>query len=184
MKPDCASSKIYDLCLDLLDDFGFTQMVTVPTRHDNILDLFLTSNPTLVDQVDCRPGLGDHDTVTASCAIKPFIQKQKPRKFLLLGKAGWPKFKSLMRDYQQKFLLNHFNRSVEELWSDFVTTIDTFASKCFPTKTIRGKISLPWITQVIRRQIRRKDDLYRKLKKNWRPSISKQVPVPAKTYKT
>ena len=165
MKPDCASSKTYDLFLDLLNDFGFTQMVTLPTRHENVLDLFLTSNPTLVDQVDCRPGLGDHDMVTASCAIKPSIQKQKPRKVPLLGKADWPKFKSLMRDYQQKFLLNHFNRSVEELWSDFVTTIDTYASKCVPTKTIRGKTSLPWITQDIRRQIRRKDDLYRKFKK-------------------
>ena len=165
MKPDCASSKTYDLFLDLLNDFGFTQMVTLPTRHENILDLFLTSNPTLVDQVDCRPGLGDHDMVTASCAIKPSIQKQKPRKVPLLGKADWPKFKSLMGDYQQKFLLNHFNRSVEELWSDFVTTIDTYASKCVPTKTIRGKTSLPWITQDIRRQIRRKDDLYRKFKK-------------------
>ena len=100
----------------------------------------------------------NHDMVTASCAIKPSIQKQKPRKVPLLGKTDWPKFKSLMRDYQQKFLLNHFNRSVEELWSDFVTTIDTYASKCVPTKTIRDKTSLPWITKDIRRQIRRKDD--------------------------
>ena len=98
MKPDCASSNTYDLFLDLLNDFGFTQMVTLPTRHDNILILFLTSNPTLVDQVDCRPGLGDHDMVTASCAIKPSIQKQKPRKVPLLGKADWPKFKSLMNE--------------------------------------------------------------------------------------
>ena len=103
--------------------------------------------------------------VTASYALKPTTQKQKPRKVPLLNKADWPKLKSLMRDYQEKFLLNHSNRSVEELWSDFVTTLDTLTSKCIPTKIIRGKFSLPWITQSIRRQIRRRDDLYRKLKK-------------------
>ena len=103
--------------------------------------------------------------VTASCALKPSIQKQKPRKVPLLNKADWPKLKSLMRDYQKKFLLNHANRSVEELWSDFVTALEAFTSKCIPTKIIRGKCSLPWITQSIRRQIRRRDDLYRKFKR-------------------
>ena len=166
VKPDCSLTKTYDLFLDLLNDFGFTQMVTTPTRQDNILDLFLTTNPTLVDEVDCQLGLGDHDMVTASCALKPSIQKQKPRKVPLLSKADWPKLKSLMRDYQKKFLLEHPNRSVEELWSDFVTALDTFSSKCIPSKIIRGKFSLPWITQNIRRQIRRRDDLYRKFKKN------------------
>ena len=103
--------------------------------------------------------------VTASCALKPTIQKQKPRKVPLLRKADWPKLKSLMRDYQQKFLLNHASKSVEDLWSEFVNTLDTFASQCIRTKLIQGKSSLPWITQSIHRQIRRRDDLYRKLKK-------------------
>ena len=140
-------------------------MVTQPTRHENILDLFLTTNPTLMDQDDCRPGLSDHDMVTVTCALKTSVQKQKPRKVFLFKKADWPRFKSLMQDYQQKFLLSHLDRSVEELWSDFISTIVTFASQCIPTKKIQSKLSLPWITQEIRRLIRRKDDLYRKLKK-------------------
>ena len=40
-----------------------------------------------------------------------------------------------------------------------------YAKGTFPTKTIQSKSSLPWITQSIRRLIRRRDDLYRKLKK-------------------
>ena len=87
LKSDSSLTKTYDIFLDLLNDFGFTQMVTSTTRQDNILDLFLTTNPTLVDEVDCRPGLGDYDMVTASCALKPSIQKQKPRKVPILNKA-------------------------------------------------------------------------------------------------
>ena len=105
----------------------------------------LSNSQSMTDQrIDVD--VSDHDMVTATCALKPSVQKQKPRKVTLLSKADWPKFKSLTRDYQQKFLLNHFDRTVEELWSDFVSAIDNAASKCIPTKTIQSKSSLPWIT--------------------------------------
>ena len=55
-------------------------MITQPTRYGNILDLFLTTNPTLVEQVSCQPGLSDHDVVIAQCALKPTVERQKPRK--------------------------------------------------------------------------------------------------------
>ena len=58
--------------------------------------------------------------VTATCALKSSLQKQKPRKIPLLGKADWPGFKYLMRDNQHKFLLTHLDK-IEELWSDFVS---------------------------------------------------------------
>ena len=69
-------------------------MVTEPTRHspDNTLDLFLTSNPNLIQKVDILPGLGEHDVVLAEGLIKPVFQKQKKTKNPLvcegrLGKA-------------------------------------------------------------------------------------------------
>ena len=57
--------------MDILDDYSLVQIVTEPTRHDNVLDLILTSNPTLVSKVECLPGLSDHDIVLAEVAIKP-----------------------------------------------------------------------------------------------------------------
>ena len=51
-------------------------MVTEPTRGDNILDLFLTSNPTLVNSVRSNPGISDHDGMLTS----PRLLKSKPRK--------------------------------------------------------------------------------------------------------
>ena len=142
----------------ILFDYTLHQQKLEQGQSAKYLRITITDN-----QDDCKPGLSDHDMVTATCALKPSVQK--PRKVPLLSKADWPKFKSLMRDYQQKFLLNHFDRTVEELWLDFVSAIDDAASMCIPTKTIQNKLSLPWITQSIRRLIRRRDDLYRKFKK-------------------
>ena len=82
--------------------------------------------------VSCQPGLGDHDVVIAHCALKPTVERQKPRKVAVFRKADWPKFKSLMTDYQQKFLSSHIGKSIEELWNDFTLTLGLFTSQCIP----------------------------------------------------
>ena len=49
LKPDCPNFAFYRECLEAFEDCLLEQMVTSPTRGQNILDLFLTTNPTLVD---------------------------------------------------------------------------------------------------------------------------------------
>ena len=166
MKPDCSHKQVYDFFLSTIADYNFTQVVTEPTRKDNILDLFLTTNPTLINKVNCSPGLGDHDVVSAEALLKPTLHKQKPRKVFIFSKADWPTLKAKMKLYQQSFLSNHYGQTVEQLWTDFTTTLDKLVQECIPAKLIRGKSSLPWITQEIKRLIRKRDSLYRKFKRS------------------
>ena len=42
IKPGCSYPNLYDDFMTMLDDFSLVQMVTEPTRHENVLDLFLT----------------------------------------------------------------------------------------------------------------------------------------------
>ena len=46
IRPGCSYPTIYKDFISCLDDFGLVQMVSKPTRGDNVLDLFLTSNQT------------------------------------------------------------------------------------------------------------------------------------------
>ena len=55
----------------MLDDFGLVQMVNESTRCGNVLDLFLTSNHTLVQKVEIVPGIADHDIMIADVNVKP-----------------------------------------------------------------------------------------------------------------
>ena len=71
----------------MLDDFGLVQMVNEPTRCGNVLDLFLTSNHTLVQKVEIVPGIADHDIMIADVNVKPQITQQKPRTVRLHRKA-------------------------------------------------------------------------------------------------
>ena len=63
--PDCGHPTVYWECFEALDNCLFEQMVTSPTRGQNILDLFFTTSPTLVDNVSITPGLSDRDIVLA-----------------------------------------------------------------------------------------------------------------------
>ena len=49
--------------------------------------------------------------------------KQKRRKIHLYGKTDWTKFRSKMKEYQAKFLTNHKDKSVDQLWSDLTENL-------------------------------------------------------------
>ena len=57
MKPDCSYKQVYEYFLSTIADYNLTQVVTEPTRQDNVLDLFLTTNPTLINKVNCSLAL-------------------------------------------------------------------------------------------------------------------------------
>ena len=61
--PDCKHPSFYRQITEVLNDSNLTQTVSLPTRDSNILDLFFTTNPTLVQRVSILPGISNHDIV-------------------------------------------------------------------------------------------------------------------------
>ena len=74
-----------ELCNMLIDTFGFTQMVDSPTRGNNILDLFATNRPGLIQKVEVTPGLSDHEVIhiTIESSLAATIIKPRPRTVFL-----------------------------------------------------------------------------------------------------
>ena len=70
VKPGCYSPQLYIDFISLLDDSNLVQMVSQPTRGENILDLFLTSNHTLANSTIVKPGISDHDLVFSKVLTK------------------------------------------------------------------------------------------------------------------
>ena len=71
---------MYRECLDAFYDCLLEQMVTSPTQGQNIYDLFLTSNTTLIDKTTVLPGLSDHDIVQAEIS-KAWDMNFNPSKY-------------------------------------------------------------------------------------------------------
>ena len=155
----------YEEFVSLLDDFSLVQMVNEPIRGENVLDLFLTSNHTLVEDIKVSPGIADHNIVVAKVNLKPKTSKQIPRKIPLFRKANWTSFKTYITDKKIEILNNLYQKSVEDIWTALKTTIQNGISEFVPIKKIGTKKSLPWLTQEIKRLIRKRDSLYQKQKR-------------------
>ena len=79
MKSGSSLPTHYEDFVSLLDDFSLVQMVSELTRGENILDYFLTSNPTLVNDIEIHPDIADHDLVLINDNVKLHEGKQIPR---------------------------------------------------------------------------------------------------------
>ena len=153
--------------------------MTHPTRNENILDLFLIDNPTLVKFVEVRPGIADHDSVLSEVFIKPQISRQKSRLMFMYKKADWEGLETHMLAFQKSFLSICEDRTVNSLWEDFKRAIHSGIEQYVPQRTISAKSSLPWITQDIRRSMRKRDHLFNKYKQYRRPA-DRQVHLESK----
>ena len=160
LKQNCPNQEAYLDFVSTIDDNCLTQMVREPTREGNILDLFLTNSPTLVDSVNVVPGIADHQAVMAVVRLRPTIQKVKPRKVHLYSKADWDSLRRGMQDFQETFLASFEGKFTEQLWQELKGETETLIDRYVPTKTLRGRKNLPWVTQDIRRKMNRRDHLY------------------------
>ena len=63
--------------LEIVSEYGLTNMVNEPTRLDsgNILDLVLTSNPALISNVNTVSGMSDHEAVLFQINMNPIEKK-------------------------------------------------------------------------------------------------------------
>ena len=60
-------------------------------------------------------------------------------------------------------VLSYEGKSVETLWLEFKEALNTGIQKFIPSKYAGQKKHLPWITQSIRREIRKRDRWYQTL---------------------
>ena len=62
--------------IDTFNDTGLRQTVVVPTRGENVLDLFLTNCPDLITSSATDSGVGDHEAVRTYPSIRRSTNRQ------------------------------------------------------------------------------------------------------------
>ena len=92
------------------------------------------------------------------------MSRQKPRSVPIYKGKDWDKFKSFMASKCTEILCRFQERTVEEIWNALKTAPDSGIQQFVPIKKLSSKCSLPWITQEIRRLMRKRDKLYQKQK--------------------
>ena len=85
---------VHQKLIDLSIAHNLTQMQEKLTRQDNTLDLYFTTNPSLVKNCTTIPGLSDHAIVVVESDTKPQYCTTPRCKHFLFGKADWPLLKT------------------------------------------------------------------------------------------
>ena len=163
----CKFKDMYDNFSENMICHNLEQMVKIPTRDKNILDLFLTNTPGQVCNTKTLPGLGssDHDMVFHEISVKRGRIKQMPRKVKSYNKANWSEFKKDLVTYTKEFI-QHRHKDPNTLWNLFKDEINRLSATHIPTRQSKKHADLPWITHNIVKQIRKRDKLYTKLKRS------------------
>jgi hypothetical protein len=161
--PGNLNVKKCNIVIDLMNDIAVTQVNSQPTRKNNILDLFFTSNPTLVNRVTTTPPLtnkADHDIVFIDLNTRASIpNKSKTRRFLF-NKADWDGMRKSMSTYKLP------EADTQTQWDDLEATIKSLMENFVPQRPPKSPKQKPWMTREVITTINRRNRAFKKWRKH------------------
>ena len=153
--PNNPNIKLSNFLINTVKNHSLFQIVDIPTRKENTLDLFFTTNPSLVNRVTTVPPLtkeADHDVVFVDVNSRAAVPKQKPTTKLLYDKADWDTMRQEMTEYSLPAA-----QSVQKQWDHLENLIQQLMKKHIPSKISRPQKHKPWITREIITLIHRRN---------------------------
>ena len=126
-----------------------------PTRStedtQNVLDLFFTSNQSLVNRVETIPGMGDYDAVMVESSLRPHKIAKPTRKVHIYKKDDYAGFGEDLRNFKDDFLEQAERSDVNQLWTGFKDKIISGMEKYIPSKMLKGsRHRKPWASKRVK----------------------------------
>jgi ribonuclease P/MRP protein subunit RPP40 len=140
---------------DLVMENFLIQHVREPTRESNVLDLVMSSNDGMVENLEVKENLGnsDHNTICWSliCDIKQVAIEKRQRRY---QKGNY----KLMRDNFQKIKWEEEFKGmdVENMWKRFCMLMELEVEKCVPVVKASGRYCPKWMNRAAKVARRRK----------------------------
>ena len=159
----CRQPKLSQSLLDLTEDESLTQVVDIPTRNERILDLFLTTNPTLVNQVKTLPPLTpvmDHNIVFVDVDTRAAIQPKAAKKVYIYKKADWQAMREDMKDFKLP------EGNTQEQWDSYEAQMHKVVDDHVPSRKAKSSRQKPWVTKKVKEALNRRDRAYKKWRKS------------------
>ncbi len=150
----------------MTDAFQLHQMVDQPMRGPNILDLFFTTSPGLVNNTQIGPGLSDYDTVIMDHSFKAPLKKNSPRTIYHYSKANWDAINEDLDSFLDEFMnTDPDTPSVTTNSTTIKCHLFSIMDKYIPHTTTKERDNLPYITWSIKREIRCRKQAHTKAKR-------------------
>ena len=164
-------SELGDELVYLLDSFNFIQLIDQPTRNQNLLDLFITSNPELVDNFGVLDPIHelDHCPIYARLSLKLKNIQNFKRTVRSYTTENLENLKFSLSKIQWENFQNN-DQSIDDLVDFYTNTLNTEIKKAIPCKevTIRPK-DKPGMTLTVRKLFNKCHRLHRVAQKTGKP---------------
>ena len=135
-----------NLFLEILEDNMMSQLVTEPTRKENILDLVLTNYPNAIEKVEVMEpfSTSDHNTVSLKLHCPLSRSNLSPRMAYLYSKGNYEALSEDVKHVQWENMLSGL--TMDESWEIFQNEYSRLVDTYIPIKCIHpgGKLRLPW----------------------------------------
>ena len=157
--------------LEIINEFGLQNMMNNPTRIDsgNILDLILTSNPSIIVNTHTTPGMSDHEAVTFNVNLNPVRNSKPPHKIFQYKSANWDQLKDDINQLTTTYFhMNPNSKDISENWNFFRNNLTSLVDRNIPSRNTKAKVHLPWITREIIRMQRKRNKSHKKAKRTGR----------------
>ena len=155
----------HDLYTNLLES-SLTQLVHSPTRDNNILDLVLTTNDDLIENliVNNEFSSSDHRAITFNLSFTSKKSNTSNEKIPDFNRANLQKFREMLADTNWTHFCNI--NDINAQWKFFSETYAKAVHKCIPLKKrrIEHKIKPSWWTNDIANCLREKKNAHYRLK--------------------
>ena len=136
--------------LEIISEFGLQNMVNDPTRIEsgNIMDLILTSNPSIITNTHTTPGMSDHEAVTFEVNLNPIRNRKPPHKVFKYKSADWYKLKNEISKLTDEYFDSDPNsQDINTNWTFFRDNLTTLMNNTITHCNTKAKTHLPWISR-------------------------------------
>ena len=165
--PENTKPYICNKLINIVADSGMTQLQRNPSCQDSPLDLFLTSNPSLVMEMDTIPGIStteEHGTIVVDVRLQAYTSKTQPHKIYKWNKADWVKIKEESSAFAEHFCNEATNWDSNIQWKHIEDHMKNLL-RHVPHKMSLWHMDQPWFTPDLKRRCKNKHGLYNKWKK-------------------
>ena len=155
--------------INIIADRFLQQLVSQPTMitetTENTLDLFFCNNSSLVNTVEVKPGISDHEAVYIEASLRQHKTPQPPRVVFSYNKADYESIKKGLHTLHRD-MSTMLSAPVDKLWTLFKNRLSDLMNAHIPARTLRGtRRKKPRIERKVRTAIRKKARLYTRMKK-------------------
>ena len=147
------------------------------------LDLFFTSNPTLIGSVEIQSGFGDHDIVQTETPISPKVPRPIKGKVFPYSKENFTNIRHELLKFSSSFLDSFKGRSIQENWEIVQSQIVSLMEKHIHSKITSTRYNLPWYNQNLKKLNRKVQRLYNVQKHSYRGEDKAKHRHTQKVYK-